>query len=182
MAADTRLGLFGVLTENDKRQIVSEMEANLAQRGSLYSWYELQFWNLRFAASTMTGRERLDKQHMLLKPLVNIENIGPCPPLSGDGGTAKEKSKVWYWTAKRDSFVKLAGCLHRAFAELDTYYTQMGVLDRVATPEEFANKYPNIMDARFRRLYHSTALVLRSPDPVTVTQNINVVAHILNMG
>eukprot|EP00972_Heterocapsa_arctica_P030883 4544029-Heterocapsa_arctica.AAC.1 len=69
MAADARLGLFGVLTENDKCQIVSEMEVNLAARGSLYSWYELQFWTKRFAASTMKGRDRLDKQHVLLTPL-----------------------------------------------------------------------------------------------------------------
>eukprot|EP00972_Heterocapsa_arctica_P096050 14169256-Heterocapsa_arctica.AAC.1 len=58
----------------------------------------------------------------------------------------------------------------------------MGVLDRVATPEEFEHKYPDLIDARFQRLYDSTVLVLRSPDPVTVSQNINVDAHILNMG
>jgi hypothetical protein len=52
----------------------------------------------------------------------------------------------------------------------------------VADPEEFANKYPKIIEARYQRLYPSTALVLRSPDPVTVEQDINVEAHVLNMG
>eukprot|EP00972_Heterocapsa_arctica_P044611 6584278-Heterocapsa_arctica.AAC.1 len=45
-AAGPRLGRENVLAEGDREVVVAEMTKELETKGSLYSWYELQFWRL----------------------------------------------------------------------------------------------------------------------------------------
>eukprot|EP00972_Heterocapsa_arctica_P113369 16436761-Heterocapsa_arctica.AAC.1 len=65
--------------------------------GSLYSWYELQFWRLRFAASNMYGRARIDTQHETLKSCVTLDQLTKPAARTTPAGTKAEivKEKLY---------------------------------------------------------------------------------------
>eukprot|EP00972_Heterocapsa_arctica_P034925 5141017-Heterocapsa_arctica.AAC.1 len=49
-----RLGRAGVEpTEDERLEAVNEMTVELQKGGSLYAWFALQFWRLRFATTNL---------------------------------------------------------------------------------------------------------------------------------
>eukprot|EP00972_Heterocapsa_arctica_P014210 2091850-Heterocapsa_arctica.AAC.1 len=57
--AGPRLGRSGVeLKEEERLDIVDEMTVQLEKHGSIYSWFALQFWRLRFATTNLLVNAR----------------------------------------------------------------------------------------------------------------------------
>eukprot|EP00972_Heterocapsa_arctica_P080333 11839699-Heterocapsa_arctica.AAC.1 len=88
-----RLGSANALTENEREKIIEEMTKEMQVRGSVYSWYERQFWQLRFAAANMTGRIRLDLQHAALKSSVMQDKLTAPDRRTVPEGTKAEHAK-----------------------------------------------------------------------------------------
>eukprot|EP00972_Heterocapsa_arctica_P049870 7335258-Heterocapsa_arctica.AAC.1 len=92
-AAGPRLGRASVLTKGDREVVVAEMTEELQNKGRLYSWYELQFWRLRFATSNMYGRARIDMQQETLRSCVTLDKLKKPAARTTPGGTKAEVAK-----------------------------------------------------------------------------------------
>eukprot|EP00972_Heterocapsa_arctica_P109046 16058884-Heterocapsa_arctica.AAC.1 len=66
------------------------MTKELQTKGSLYSWYDLQFWRLRFAKSNMYGRTRIDMQHEILRSCVKLDRLKTPGVRTTPSGTKAE--------------------------------------------------------------------------------------------
>eukprot|EP00972_Heterocapsa_arctica_P103761 15292086-Heterocapsa_arctica.AAC.1 len=66
------------------------------------------------------------------------------PVRTTPAGTKAELVKVATYKYDCEIYRRLEGCIHAAFAELDTYLNQLGLMQRVATTEELERGSPGI--------------------------------------
>eukprot|EP00972_Heterocapsa_arctica_P057682 8508497-Heterocapsa_arctica.AAC.1 len=71
-----RLGRPGAVpTEDERLEVVNEMTVELQKCGSVYSWFALQFWRLRFATSNLLVNVRVSTQVEFIKKCIDVELI-----------------------------------------------------------------------------------------------------------
>eukprot|EP00972_Heterocapsa_arctica_P113389 16436880-Heterocapsa_arctica.AAC.1 len=73
------------------------MTVELQKSGSLYVWFALQFWRLRYATTNLLVNVRVSKQVEFIKKCIDVDTIpGPRPKTTPDGTKRDIESEELY--------------------------------------------------------------------------------------
>eukprot|EP00972_Heterocapsa_arctica_P016950 2502711-Heterocapsa_arctica.AAC.1 len=120
------------------------MTVELQKYGSIYSWFTLKFWRLRFATTNLLVNARVSKQVESLKKCLDVELIPKPRPRSTPAGTTREHESEELYQHTCDTYLRLQPVVQSAFAELDSYNAQFGLSLRVTTQDVALARQPAI--------------------------------------